>query len=78
VRIVQGVWGAEYRQLLRRARVVFNRGFRGECNLRALEAVAAGALLFQEADDREVPAYFTDRQDCVYYTDDNLEDLLHY
>jgi tetratricopeptide (TPR) repeat protein len=74
-----GAYGAEYRELLARARVVFNHSIRGECNLRAFEAAAARALLFQEAGNRETPAYFRDRRECVYYTADNLEQLLgHY
>jgi GT2 family glycosyltransferase/Tfp pilus assembly protein PilF len=74
-----GVFGAAYRDLLRRARVVFNRSIRGEANQRAFEAAAAGALLFQEADNRELPAYFRDRQEYVAYTAENLEALLeHY
>jgi hypothetical protein len=76
--IRQGVFGDDYRALLGRARIVFNRAIRGECNKRAFEAAAAGALLFQEAENREVPAYFRDRQECVLYNDDNLEDLLDY
>src|SRR5438132_3738527 len=43
---------------MRRARIVFNRSVRGECNKRAFEAAAAGALLFQEAENREVREYF--------------------
>jgi GT2 family glycosyltransferase/predicted Zn-dependent protease len=74
-----GVFGADYRRLLGRARVVFNHSVRGECNQRALEAAAAGALLFQEADNREVGNLFRDRQECVLYTEDNWEELLeHY
>ena len=74
-----GVFGADYQALLRRARVVFNRSVRGECNLRAFEAAAGGALLFQERDNRETPAYFRDRRECVYYGDGDLEQLLdHY
>lgn len=74
-----GVFGEEYRQLLGRSRIVFNRAVRGECNMRVSEAVAAGALLFQEAGNREVPAFLRDRQECVYYRDDDLEALLeHY
>jgi GT2 family glycosyltransferase/Tfp pilus assembly protein PilF len=74
-----GAYGAEYRALLRRARIVFNRSIRGECNRRTFEAAAAGALLFQEAGNREVLAYFRDRQECIYYTDNDLDDLLeHY
>jgi glycosyltransferase involved in cell wall biosynthesis/predicted Zn-dependent protease len=78
VQIHQGIFGDEYRQLLGRARIVFNRGIRRECNMRTFEAAAAGALLFQEAENREVPEYFRDRRECVYYTDENLEELLEY
>jgi len=76
--IAQGVFGEEYRKLLGRARIVFNRSIRGECNKRTFEAAAAGALLFQEAGNREVGDYFRDRQECVFYTEDNLEELLEY
>ena len=48
-------YGREYRQLLRRARIVFNRSIRGECNLAVAEALASGALLFQEEGNLEVP-----------------------
>ena len=47
----------QYRRLLRRARVVFNRSVRGECNLRTFETVASGALLFQEAENEELQRY---------------------
>ncbi len=74
-----GVFGEPYRQLLARSRIVFNRSIRGECNLRTFEATAAGCLLFQEADNLEVPRYFQDGWECVLYKDDNLEELLaHY
>jgi GT2 family glycosyltransferase/glycosyltransferase involved in cell wall biosynthesis/ankyrin repeat protein/predicted Zn-dependent protease len=73
------VYGGEYRDLLRRARVVFNRSIRGEANQRTVEATAAGALLFQEAGNLEVPAYFREGQEYVAYTSENLEALLdHY
>src|SRR5205823_868667 len=76
--IATGVFGADYRALLGRARIVFNHSIRGECNRRVFEAAAAGALLFQEAGNPEVPAYFGDRQECVYYTADTLDALLHH
>jgi glycosyltransferase involved in cell wall biosynthesis/tetratricopeptide (TPR) repeat protein len=78
VLLTTGVFGADYRLLLARARIVFNHGIRGECNQRAFEAAAAGALLFQEEDNRETPAFFHDRRECVYYNADNLETLLDY
>lgn len=79
VHITQGVFGDEYHTLLRRARIVFNRSIRGECNQRAFEAAARGALLFQERGNVEVAAFFRDGQECVYYGDDDLEPLLeHY
>ncbi len=79
VRIATGVFGADYRRLLGRSRIVFNRSARGECNMRAFEAAAAGALLFQEAENRELPGYFRAGQEYVSYTDENLEQRLeHY
>jgi GT2 family glycosyltransferase/predicted Zn-dependent protease len=78
VAIRTGVFGADYRALLARARIVFNLSIRGEANLRAFEAAAGGALLFQEGGNREVPDYFRDRQEAVFYGDDNLETLLAY
>ena len=71
-----GVFGDDYRDLLCRARVVFNRSVRGECNRRAFEAAACGALLFQERGNAETPDYFRDRAECVYYGADDLEALL--
>jgi GT2 family glycosyltransferase/predicted Zn-dependent protease len=77
--IATGVFGEQHRALLRRARVVFNRSVHGECNRRAFEAAASGALLFQERGNAEVAALFRDRQECVFYGDDDLEELLeHY
>jgi hypothetical protein len=76
VRIATGVLGDDYRALLRRARIVFNRSARGECNRRAFEGAACGALVFNEAGNHEVPDYFRDRQECIYYRDDDLEKLL--
>jgi glycosyltransferase involved in cell wall biosynthesis/SAM-dependent methyltransferase len=73
-----GVFGDDYRRLLARARIVFNFSIRGECNLRVLEAAAAGALLFQEAGNREVSTYFRDGAECVLYDAGNLEALLDY
>jgi GT2 family glycosyltransferase/predicted Zn-dependent protease len=79
VQVRGGVFGADYRALLRRAKVVFNRGIRGECNRRAFEAAACGALLFQERENQEVGEYFADRRECVLYDDKDLEGLLeHY
>ncbi len=78
IEIHTGVFGEEYRRLLGRARIVFNRSIRGECNQRAFEAALAGALLFQEADNCEVPRYFTEGQEYIAYTRDNLEERLEY
>jgi GT2 family glycosyltransferase/Flp pilus assembly protein TadD len=74
--VTTGVFGDDYRALLARARVVFNRSIRGECNRRVFEAAGAGALLFQEAGNREVGDYLRPGQECVCYTEDDLEALL--
>ena len=74
--IATGVFGDEYHALLRRAKIVFNRSIRGECNQRVGEAVAAGAVLFQEASNKEIERYLTPGVDFVPYTGADLEPLL--
>jgi tetratricopeptide (TPR) repeat protein len=76
VRIVAGVYGKEYRQLLGRSRIVFYHSLAGEGSYRAFEAAAAGALLFQEKGNQDLPALLQDRQECVLYTEAHLEELL--
>jgi GT2 family glycosyltransferase len=78
VALAAGVSGDDSRALLRRARIAFNRSARGECDRRAFEAAASGALLFQERGNAEVAARFRDRQECVFYGDDLEELLEHY
>jgi hypothetical protein len=75
----QGASEADYLDLLRRARIVFNLSDHGECNRRAFEAAAAGALLFQEAGNAELPHYLQPGVEYVPFTDADLEDRLeHY
>jgi tetratricopeptide (TPR) repeat protein len=74
--IAAGVFGAEYRALLRRAKLVFNRSIRGECNLRALEAAASGAALLQEVENAEVPEYLQPGSEYAPYTADDLETVV--
>jgi tetratricopeptide (TPR) repeat protein len=78
VSIATGFYKQDYRNLVRRSRIVFNRSIRGEANQRTFEAVAAGALLFQEEGNREVPQLLRDCEECVYYRDDNFEELLEF
>ncbi len=66
----------EYRRLLLRSRIVFNHAVRGECNLRTFEAVAGGALLFQEDENEEVRQYLAPEREYVSYTAETLEPLL--
>jgi tetratricopeptide (TPR) repeat protein len=78
VHITQGVHGEDYRQLLLRSRIVFNHSIRGEWNLRVGEACSCGALLFTESDNLEMPGAWKHGEDCVFYDEDNLEELLDY
>lgn len=73
-----GVYGEAYASLLRRARIVWNRSIRGELNMRAYEATASGALLFLEAENREVGELFRDGESCVLYDDRTLETRLEH
>jgi tetratricopeptide (TPR) repeat protein len=69
---------AAFRRLLARARIFWHRGRPGEGGRTALEAAAAGCLVFRPATDRELTALLPDG--CsVGYTDADLEALLdHY
>jgi glycosyltransferase involved in cell wall biosynthesis/tetratricopeptide (TPR) repeat protein/predicted O-methyltransferase YrrM len=71
--IATRVYGVQYRALLRRAKLAFNRSIRGECNLRALEAAASGAVLLQEAENQEVPEYLRPTVEYAPYTKDDFE-----
>ncbi len=74
-----GVYGKAYRQLLGRARVLFNHSLAGECTYRAFEATASGSLLFQEVANQELPPFLRDRLEYVAYSDQDLEEhLQHY
>ena len=70
-----------YAQLLQRSKIVFNHALRREMNLRAYEAAACGALLFQEEDNLELGEILPTagpQQACVTYNEANLPDLLDY
>jgi len=77
--VTGNVYGEDYVRLMNRAKIVFNRSIRGEINMRAYEAPACGALMFYERENAEIRDLFADRQECVLYGYDDLEDLLdHY
>src|SRR5262249_54218948 len=79
VHIAAGVFGEDYRKLLRRSKIAFNRSIRSECNKRSFEAPACGALLFQESENREIRDWLDEGSEFVAYKSDNLEALLeHY
>jgi GT2 family glycosyltransferase/tetratricopeptide (TPR) repeat protein len=78
VKLLTQVNGKAYRDTMRCSRIVFNRSLRGECNKRTFEAAAAGVLLFQEAENLEIRNFFRDREECVLYTNETLESLLHH
>jgi glycosyltransferase involved in cell wall biosynthesis/tetratricopeptide (TPR) repeat protein len=71
--------GAAARELLAQSRIVVHCSSHGELGRSAFEAAAAGALVFQESANREVAAYFRDREEAVFCTESDLEKLLeHY
>jgi tetratricopeptide (TPR) repeat protein len=76
--LTTNVWGEEYVRLMNRARIVFNRSVSGAINMRVYEAAACGACLFYERENLEIRDLFTDRQECVLYSEEDLEELLHH
>lgn len=71
--IAHGIHGAAYRQLLAQSRVVFNHSVRGEMNMRAYEAPAAGALLMLEDTNPEISGILPPGKSCLLYNQDNFE-----
>src|SRR5262249_34140519 len=60
------------------AKIVFHPSRGGEDMQQALEALAAGALLFQEAGNQGLPDSFQEGKHYVGYRGDNLEGLLEH
>src|SRR5262249_760255 len=58
--LVHDAWGADYRALLRRSRIVFNHSARSELNRRLAESLAGGAMAVVERSNVEVPALLRD------------------
>ncbi len=71
--IRSGVFGDEYRGLLKRSKIVFNRSSCGECNRRVFEAIAAGALLLQEGENAEVAELLKAGIEYAAYDEHDLE-----
>jgi glycosyltransferase involved in cell wall biosynthesis/Tfp pilus assembly protein PilF len=78
VRLETSIARMEICQLLKRTRIAFNRSIRGECNSRVFEAIATGALLFMEEENREIRDYLVEDVEYVSYNSANLEDKLNY
>lgn len=78
VRILTGLYGEEYTRVLNQSKITFNRSIRGEMNMRAYEAPACGSLLFYERENQEVHDVYTDREHCVLYGKEDLEELVDY
>jgi hypothetical protein len=66
------VYGSEYLSILQDSKVVFNHALRGEMNLRAYQAVASGALLFQEAENLEITKFLIPDKSCILYRSEDL------
>ena len=76
VLVTCGVTGAEYAAFVRRAKIVANRSARSECNLRALEAAAGGAVLVQERENEEIADYLEPNTEFVPYAGAQFESVV--
>lgn len=71
-------YGQEYVKLLNQSKIVFNYSEFHTMNPRVYESSACGALLFIEEDNLDIAHYFKDREHCIYYNEENLEELIDY
>lgn len=61
-----------YNRLLHHCQIVLNPTARGEMNLRAYEAPAAGALLLSEASNREIRTFLPENQAALFFEPEQL------
>ena len=73
-----GIFNDDYRAILNRSKIGFNRTIKGEMNLRAFEVPACGALLFIEEENREVRDFLIPGKECILYNESNVEELIRY
>jgi tetratricopeptide (TPR) repeat protein len=79
IKITSGVYGEDYVELINESKIVFNYCNKQEANQRCFEVTACGSLLFVEEENLEIKDFFTDKEHCVFYNDENFESLLeHY
>ncbi len=78
ITFVSGIYGKDYTRLLNASKITFNHSIRGEMNMRCYEALACGSLLFLEETNVEAKLYLQDKVHCIYYNEQNLEELVHY
>ena len=74
--IRSGVSETDYRDLLGRAKIVFNHSAWRACNRRVFEAAAAGALLLQEQGNAAVASLLRPGEEYVEYDESNLEQVI--
>ena len=78
VKILSGIFGQDYTLALNQAKITFNRSVTGTINMRVYEAAACNSLLFYEEENINIREVFQDREHCVLYNDQNMEELIAY
>ncbi len=78
INIATEVYGNDYVNLINSSKIVFNHCNKQEANSRCFEVPACGSLLFVEEENLEIRDYFNDKEHCIFYNNDNLEELLKY
>lgn len=76
--ILTGLYREDYVKVLNQSKICFNHSVRGEMNMRAFEVPACKSLLFIEEDNLEVRDFYEDKKHCVFYNNDNFENLIKY
>lgn len=80
IKIGKGYQDKAYRQILNQSRIVVNHSciYRHEMNTRCYEIPACGSLLFCEDTNEDIGYFLTDRESCVLYNLENLQELICY
>ena len=77
INIKSGIWGDEYKKILKQSKIVFNNTLSETMNSRVFEVLSSGSFLLTNKNE-EIVNFFEDNVHMGLYTNDNLESKIDY
>lgn len=71
-------FGESYAETLNGSKIAFNFCRNNMINQKTFEIPACNTLMFINEDVENLSSYLKDKEDCIYYNEDNFEELIEY